>query len=122
MGGTIGTLIYLAIVVAEIAAVWRMFMKANEPGWAAIIPIYNTIVLLKLAGRPAWWFLLLLIPIVNLVLWWIVSQDLSKAFGRGTGFGVATFFFSFVTFPILGFGSDQYQGATSAPAYAGASV
>lgn len=122
-GGGIITIIYLAVVVLEIAALWQLFAKAGQPGWAAIIPIYNTIVWLKVVGRPLWWFVLLLIPLVNIVMYFILALDLAKSFGRGTGFGVATFFFPYVTIPMLGFGSAQYQGpaASPQPAYAGAS-
>jgi hypothetical protein len=120
MGTAIVDLIVLAIAVLELAAYWMVFQKAGEPGWAAIIPIYNTLVLLKVVGRPAWWFVLFLIPLVNVVMWFIVSLDLAKVFGRGTGFGVATFFFPYVTVPMLAFGDAQYQGASATPAYAGA--
>jgi hypothetical protein len=74
----------------------------------------------KIVGRPWWWFLLLLIPLVNIVLSFMVCVDLAKSYGRGTGFGVATFFFGFITIPILGFGAAQYRGAgANQPAYAG---
>jgi hypothetical protein len=46
----------------------KIFAKANKPGWAAIIPIYNMIVLLEVVGRPFWWILLKLIPCVNIVI------------------------------------------------------
>ena len=121
-GGGIITIIYLAVVVLEIAAMWQVFSKAGQPGWAAIIPIYNTITMLKVVGRPLWWFVLLLIPLVNIVMWFMIALDLAKSFGRGTGFGVATFFFPYVTIPMLGFGGAQYQGPAASPqtAYAGA--
>ena len=81
-------LIQLAIVVAVIAGVWKTFAKAGQPGWAAIIPIYNVYILLKIANRPWWWLLLMLIPLVNLVIAIIVAIDVAKAFGKGAGFGI----------------------------------
>ena len=33
-----------------------------------VIPIYNTIVLLRVCQRPLWWFILLLIPFVDIVI------------------------------------------------------
>jgi hypothetical protein len=58
----------LLVAVLVIAGLWRVFTKAGKPGWAALIPIYNLIVLLQIAGKPAWWFLLFLIPGVNLIV------------------------------------------------------
>lgn len=122
-GSVLFYLIYLIVVVVEIAAMWMMFQKAGQPGWAAIIPIYNTYVLLKIVGRPAWWIILFLIPIVSFIVWIIVALDLAKSFGKGTGFGVASIFFPYITIPILGFGDAQYQGPSAGtPAYAGSSV
>jgi hypothetical protein len=106
----IALFVYLAFVVFVIASLWMVFVKANEPGWAAIIPIYNTIVLLKIVGRPIWWIILFFIPIVNLIVWIITLVDLSKSFGHGGGFAAGLFFLPFIFFPILGFGSDTYRG------------
>jgi hypothetical protein len=108
--GVFGIIIYLAIVVFLIASVWKAFEKAGKPGWAAIIPIYNLIVLLEIAKRPAWWFLLLLIPLVNLVIAFIVHIDLAKQFGKSAGFGVGLTLLGFIFYPILGFGDAEYQG------------
>lgn len=55
-------IIYLAIIVLMIASMWKVFTKAGKPGWAAIVPIYNIIVLLQIVGRPTWWIILFLIP------------------------------------------------------------
>ena len=103
-------IIYVAIVVISIVALWQVFAKAGEDGWKAIIPIWNTLVLLKIVGRDWWWILLLLIPIVNIVIWVIVMIDLAKGFGRGTGFAVGLIFLPFIFLLILGFGSDTYRG------------
>ena len=102
--------IYLVIIVAVIAGWWMMFTKAGEAGWKSIIPIYSFIVILKMVGREWWWVLLMLIPVVNLIVWIIVSLDLAKSFGRGTGFGIGLAFLSPIFALILGFGSDTYKG------------
>jgi hypothetical protein len=81
-------LAYLSIFVLLVAAYWRIFTKAGQPGWAAIIPIYNTYVLLKVIGRPSWWLILLLIPMVNIVADLVVSLELATSFRRGSGFGL----------------------------------
>ncbi|MEW6364709.1 MAG: DUF5684 domain-containing protein [Acidobacteriota bacterium] len=110
LGGPVFLVIWLAIVVVGLAGLWKTFTKAGKPGWACIIPIYNVIVMLQIAGRPGWWFFLLLIPVVNFVIAIIVSIDLARAFGKGTGFGLGLLLLGMIFYPILGFGSAQYQG------------
>jgi hypothetical protein len=113
-GGAIMMIVYLAILGLMIASMWKVFTKAGEPGWAAIIPIYNFVVLLKICGRPWWWLLLLFIPIVSLVILIMVYHDLSKAFGHGVGFTIGLILLGIVFLPILAFGDSQYQGAARA--------
>jgi hypothetical protein len=103
-------LIYVAIIVLVIAGFWQVFTKAGEAGWKSIIPIWNIIVLLRIIGRPLWWIILLLIPLVNIVISLIISLDLAKSFGKGNGFGVGLWLLGFIFVPILGFGSATYQG------------
>jgi hypothetical protein len=103
-------LVALALVIFIIAGVWRVYEKAGKPGWTSLIPIYNTIVLLEIAGKPIWWFLLLLIPFLNIIIVLIIFIDLAKAFGKGTGFGLGLTFLGFIFFPILGFGDAKYIG------------
>lgn len=113
-GGVIGLVITLAITIFLIASIWKVFTKAGQPGWAAIIPIYNIIVFLKIVGRPLWWIVLLIIPLVNLVIGIMLAIDLAKSFGKGAGFGVGLVFLGFIFYPILGFGSAQYVGPAAA--------
>ena len=110
----IGFLFYLAIIGVVIAGFWKTFVKAGQPGWASIIPIYNIYILLKIVGKPGWWVLLFFVPVVSLVIAIIVSLEVAKAFGKGTGFGVGLALLSPIFYPILGFGDATYQG--SAPA------
>jgi len=111
-GAGIGMLILqLAIFIAMIAGMWAVFTKAGQPGWGAIIPIFNVYCLMKVAGRPGWWLILMFIPIVSLVIWIIVSIDIAKAFGKSAGLGIVIALFPFVALPILGFTDAQYVGA-----------
>ncbi len=103
-------IVILAIVVVMIASLWKVFTKAGQPGWAAIVPFYNLIVLCQIVGRPLWWIVLCLIPFVNFVIVILVYIDLAKSFGKSTGFGLGMFFLGFIFLPILGFGSAQYVG------------
>ena len=111
--GPVFWICYTAYAILIIAAWWKIFSKAGQPGWAAIIPIYNWIVWCKIVGRPAWWVLLLLIcfPIFFIIL----SIDLAKSFGKGVGFAIGLILLSIIFFPILGFGSATYQGPAAAP-------
>jgi hypothetical protein len=109
-------LIELVLIVLMIAGLWATFAKAGKPGWAAIIPIYNIIVLLEIAGRPIWWVLLYLIPCINIVISILVALDVAKNFGKGAGFGIGLALLPFIFFPILGFSDARYQ-PSAAPAY-----
>jgi hypothetical protein len=111
-------LIYIVIIVLGIAGFWMMFQKAGEAGWKSIIPIWNTLIILKMVGREWWWIILLIIPIVGFVIWIIVANDLSKSFGRGAGTTVGLIFLPFIFAIILGFGDAEYQGPAGAPAAA----
>jgi hypothetical protein len=104
------TLCYLAVLVVILAGFWKVFVKAGQPGWACLIPIYNCYILLKIVGRPTWWLLLLLIPFVNFVIAILLALDLAKSFGKGTGFAIGLLLLGFIFYPILGFGSATYQG------------
>jgi uncharacterized membrane protein len=106
----IGLLIALAILVFLIASVWRVFTKAGKAGWLVLIPFVNVYVLMKIAGRPGWWLILFLIPLVNLIISILVSLDLAKSFGKGAGFGLGLAFLGPIFYPILGFGSARYNG------------
>ena len=108
-------LLALAVCVFLIASVWKTFSKAGQPGWAAIIPIYNIYVMCKVAGRPGWWTLLWFVPIVNFVIGIIVAIDIARNFGKGTGFGIGLFFLGFIFYPILGFGDATYGPPGAAP-------
>jgi hypothetical protein len=100
----------LLVALLLILAMWKVFTKAGQPGWASIIPIYNLYIWCKIVGRPWWWILLMLIPLVNFIVCIILCIDLAKSFGKGVGFGIGLALLGIIFFPILGFGSAQYQG------------
>ena len=103
-------IIGLAMAVLMIVSIWYVFVKAGEPGWAILIPIYNILIMIKVAGKPWWFILLMLIPIVNIVIEIMVLFDLAKVFGKDTGFGFGLLFLSFIFLPILALGDAEYQG------------
>lgn len=108
-GSALGSIIMLILAIVAIAGLWKTFSKAGQPGWAAIIPIYNMYVLTQVAGRPWWWLLLLFIPIVNLIILIILDIDVAKNFGKSALFGLGLAFLGFIFYPILGFGDARYS-------------
>jgi len=98
-------------LILIIAGVWKTFEKADQPGWAAIIPIFNLYVLLNVVGRPVWWLILFFVPIINVIVGVILCVDTAKAFGKGVGYALGLFFLPFVFWPLIGFGAPRYQGA-----------
>lgn len=106
----IGLVLYVALIVFAILTMWKMYRKANRPGWAAIVPIYNYVVLLEIVGRPIWWILLTFIPIVNIYVAFVVALDLAKSFGKSTGFGIGNFLVPIITYPILAFSKGVHYG------------
>jgi hypothetical protein len=109
-GGGIVMLIQLALLAICIAGVWKTFAKAGQPGWAAIIPVFNAYVMLKVVNRPWWWLILFFIPVVNLIMYIIVMLDLAKAFGKSIGFAIGLILLCPIFVCILGFGNAQYVG------------
>ena len=106
---------WLAITIFLIAAQWKIFTKAGQPGWACIIPIYNIYIMLKIVGKPWWWLLLMLIPFVNLIYAiWMINM-LSKSFGKDEGFTVGLLLLAIIFYPILGFGPAKYLGPYGDP-------
>lgn len=108
--GIVVLLLYLVVMVVAIAGLWKVFEKAGQPGWAAIVPIYNVIVMLKVCGKPLWWVILLFIPFVNFVAMILIMLALAKSFGKGVGYAIGCILLGFIFIPMLGFGSARYVG------------
>lgn len=100
---------FLLILVLVIASLWRIFTKAGEAGWQCIIPLYNLFILVKISGKPWWWFLLLFIPVVNIIIAVLVHIALAERFNRGFLYGLGLAFLGFIFFPVLAFGNAEYQ-------------
>lgn len=117
-GMGIGMTIFLLVVaVFYIFVLWKVFEKAGEPGWAAIIPIYNLYVLCKIGGKPGWWVILFLVPVVNFIISALVSIGVAERFGKSTAFGIGLWLLGFIFYPLLAFSDARYGGAP-APAMA----
>lgn len=102
-------LVCLAILIVAIVGMWKTFEKANQPGWGCIIPIYNFVLLLKIAGKPLWWLILFFIPVISLIPAILVPLAVAKNFRKGAGFGIGILFLPFIFYPILGFGDAEFD-------------
>ena len=112
---TLWIIICIVIAVIGIAGMWKTFQKAGRPGWASIVPIYNSYIMLKIGGKPGWWLLLFLIPLVNLIFAIWALNMISKSFGKDEGFTIGLLLLGIVFWPILGFGDAVYQGPFGDP-------
>lgn len=104
-------LVFVYSVALFAYSLWRVFVKAGKPGWASLVPVYNSIVCCEIGGRPTWWVAMLFIPFVNIVFGVMIVHGISKAFGKDQGFTAGLIFLPFVFYPLLAFGP-----ATDAPA------
>lgn len=110
------SIIVLVVVVLAvfiflmIASMWTIFTKAGQPGWAAIIPIYNIIVFMEIIGKPWWWLILWIIPYLG-IIWTIWGWNLMvKSFGKSEGYTLACLLLPFIFIPMLAFGDSKYIG------------
>jgi len=120
-------LILLVILIITLVFMWKVFEKAGQPGWAALVPFYNFYILTQIVGRP-WWFVLLvfcgvlvgiffgnviqslssLVSFAALMILWI---DTARSFGKDIGIGILTGLLPPVGLGILAFGDAKYKGA-----------
>ena len=122
IAGILGLVILVAsiITIMQIIGMWKVFTKAGEKGWKAIIPFYNIAMLYKISGMSPYLvfvYIGLFIPIVNIVASTALAiitlyqkVNLMKAFRASTGLTVAMLMVPFVTYLILGFGKSEYFG------------
>ena len=99
------------LVVEDNPRIASAIERAGQPGWAAIVPIYNMIVLCKVGGKPAWWFLILWLVIP----WFLVCIGIARNFGKGTGFGIGLAILGVIFFPVLAWSDSTFtlQPATA---------
>lgn len=66
--------------------------------------------MLKIAGKPIWWIVLMFIPLANFIVAVLVGIAIAEKFGKGAGFGLGLTFLGIIFFPILAFGDAEYSG------------
>ena len=103
--------LYLALIALMLVSMWKIFSKAGKPGWACLIPIYNIIIMLEIAGKPWWWLLLIMfVPLANVIMGIWMLNLIALGYGKTSGFTVGMILLPFIFFPILGLGSAKYIG------------
>ena len=105
--GIVMLILSLGLSIFMIICMWKVFTKAGKPGWAAIVPIYNIIVMIEIANLPLWYLALLIVPIANIYAIIKIMIGIAHNFGKSTGFGVLLLFLPFVGFPMLAFGKSK---------------
>ena len=109
-GDPAAAILGIFILVLSMIGLWKMFEKAKQPGWAAIVPIYNLVIYMRIIGRPWWWVILMIIPLVNIITSFYVSLDAAKVFGKNKVFGVVgLWMFAFIGTLMIGFGDAKYH-------------
>lgn len=109
--GVVIGVVYLVVAIVMIAATWKLFVKAGKPGWACIVPIYNMVVLLQIAGKPEWWVVLMFVPFANIIVLLMMDLGIAENFGKSTGFGLGLFFLPIIFMPVLAFGDARYAAS-----------
>lgn len=109
-GGLVFFIVFVFGILLPYVCLWKIFVKAGKPGWAAIIPIYNLIILCEIVGRPTIWVVYCLIPVVNIVCGIILLVDLVKSFEKEPVWVLGLLFLPVIFYPMLAFGSSEYKG------------
>jgi magnesium-transporting ATPase (P-type) len=89
--------VYMALALMTIA---KKTNTANA--WLAWIPIANIFLMLNIAKKPLWWFILCLIPLVNIVILIIVWMAVAEARGKPSWWGILMIV-PFVNFIVPGY-------------------
>jgi hypothetical protein len=101
--------LFLSLAVLLVFSVGRVFSRAGKPAWAALVPIYNIIVLCELSGQPRWLAAAYFVPGLNVIATTLVNVKLSRRFNKSPLFGLGLTVFPMVFWPVLGFGSARYR-------------
>ncbi len=114
---SLGGLVYLAIFILVFAGMWKLFAKAGKPGWAAIVPVYNVIVMFEIVGKPFWQLILLFIPLANIYVMVTLYVGLAKSYGKyGFGNRLLVIMFGLFTLSAWGFSANtEYMGPSEGP-------
>ena len=110
-------MVWAAVTVPGVLFGWLgVFFKAGRPRWAALVPFYNIYVLVvDVARLSVFWYVLVFVPVIQVVAAILVNVEVAKRFGKSEAFGLGLALLGFIFYPVLGFGSDQYQEGEGVP-------
>lgn len=107
-------IVITVLAVLGIIATWKIYIKAGKPGWAAIVPIYNLVVLFQIVGLNPWLILITIIPvagwIAGIVFAIMIPFRLAKSFDKSIGWGFGLWLLPSIFQLILAFGNSEYVG------------
>lgn len=103
-------LVWFILVVITIVALWKIFQKAGQAGWKSIIPIYNAVILCRIANLSGWFAILLVVPLVNIVVTVILYIRMAKGFGQSGWFALGLILLSPIFILILAFDKPVFVG------------
>ncbi len=106
---TVRALISLALLAVAAAGMWRVFAKAGLPGWGALVPYYNLVLVMRLAGKPGWWAIWFFVPLLNFVIYTIVTLEIAKNFGKGVAYTFGLLLLPPLFYVFLGLGRAVYN-------------
>ncbi len=99
----------LVLIGAAAVGMWRVFAKAGLPGWGALVPYYNLVLLMRLAGKPGWWAIWFFVPFLNIMIYTIVTLEIAKNFGKGVAYTLGLLLLPILFYAILGLGRAEYN-------------
>ena len=91
---------------------WKLFKKAGDAPYLAAVPIYNSVILLRIIGRPSWWVILLYFPIINLLMLPVVWVETARKFGKDS---LTDSFLAWATLGLYGFYLNYASDVTYNP-------
>lgn len=101
-------IISIILLLAFGAGLYKMFEKAGEAGWKAIVPGLNLYTWIQLTGRPMYWLALLLVPIVGIFIFAYMLIDMVKCFGKfGFWEQALAIVVPFFYYPFIGFQNEE---------------
>ncbi len=103
---------FIFSIVGTLVGLYKLFEKAGEAGWKALVPFYNAYICVKITGKKMSWFIMLMIPVLNVVVWLLMANEISKVFGKDSFWGyVGSMMIPYIYFLKLGFDKDvKYIG------------
>ena len=115
--GSFVVLIYIIVAIILYASLWIIYTKANQPGWSAIIPVYDIYIWTQVVNRPWWWTILFFIPPITIIVYIIMLNDLSNRFGQNAWFTLGLLFLPIIFLPVLAFGEYEFDRTDSNSAF-----